>query len=141
MIAAYSFLAYKLISFTHYDQLFAWWRQMPMTQFWWLAAVLVLLPVNWLLEAIKWRMLTANVQKITLGFSIKAVLVGISTGFFTPNRIGELVGRVMYLNVENRKAGVTMSVVNSLTQNLVLVLCGVPACFIYFYSTTNMLEC
>ncbi|HEY6915843.1 MAG TPA: hypothetical protein VI413_14290, partial [Paludibacter sp.] len=85
-------------------------------------------------------MLTANVQKITLKSSIKAVLAGITTGFFTPNRIGELVGRVMWLNAENRKAGVTMSAVNSLTQNLVMVLCGVPACFIYFYSTTSALE-
>jgi len=140
MIAAYSFLAYKLITFTQYDQLFRWWKQMPLIQFWWLASVLVLLPVNWLLEAVKWEMLTSNIQKISLKTSIKAVLAGISTGFFTPNRIGELVGRVMYLNVENRKTGVTMSVVNSMTQNLVMAMCGVPACLLYFYSTTNVLE-
>jgi hypothetical protein len=140
MIAAYSFLVYKLVTFTQYEQLFMWWKQMAMTQFWWLAAVLVLLPVNWLLEAVKWEMLTSNIQKISLKTAIKAVLAGISTGFFTPNRVGELIGRVMYLNVENRKAGATMSIVNSLTQNLVMAMCGVPACLVYFYSTTNVLE-
>jgi hypothetical protein len=140
MMFAYSFLIYKLITFTHYDQLFNWWRQMPLAQFWWLAAVFAMLPVNWLLESLKWKMLTANIQKISLLTSFKAVLAGISTGFFTPNRVGELVGRVLYLNPENRKTGVTMSLVNSLTQNLIMALCGIPACLVYFYSTTNVLE-
>lgn len=140
MIAAYVFLAYKLITFKQYDQLLEWWQQMPLTQFWWLAAVVLLVPLNWLIEAIKWEMLTANIQKISLLTSIKAVLAGISTGFFTPNRVGEFVGRILYLNAENRKSGATMGIVNSLTQNLVMALCGIPACLVYFYSTTNILN-
>lgn len=140
MVVAYAFLAYKLVTFKDYDQLFTWWKQLPLTQWWWLAAVFVLLPVNWLLESLKWKMLTSNVQKITFKTSVKAVLAGISTGFFTPNRIGELVGRIMYMNADKRKAGATMSVVNSLTQNLIMALCGIPACLFYFYSTTNILE-
>lgn len=140
LIAAYSFLAYTLIAFNHYEQLFAWWRQMPVTQFRWLAVVLVLLPLNWLLEAVKWGMLTSNIQKINLKTSIKAVLAGISTGFFTPNRVGEVVGRMMYLNAGNRKAGVAMGIVNSLTQNMVMAMCGVPACIVYFSSANNAPE-
>jgi len=140
LIAAYSFLAYKLITFNQYDRLFAWWRQMPVTQFRWLAAVLVLLPLNWLLEAVKWGMLTSNIQKITLKTSIIAVLAGVSTGFFTPNRVGEVVGRMMYLNAGNRKAGVAMGVLNSLTQNMVMVMCGVPACIVYFSSGASVPE-
>jgi uncharacterized membrane protein len=63
------------------------------------------------------------------------VLAGISTGFFTPNRVGELVGRVMYLNSEIRKAGVTLSLVNGLTQNLIMTACGVPACVMFYLAT------
>ena len=137
MIAAYLYLAYKLITFNQYDALLAQWKQMPLSQWGWLLAVLILLPVNWLLEVLKWEMLTARFQKINLITAVKAVLAGISTGFFTPNRIGELVGRVMFLDAENRKAGVTMSVVNSLTQNLVIAICGVPAALVYFYYTTS----
>lgn len=139
-VAAYSFLAYKLIHFNHYDQLLLWWHQLPVSQFWWLVAVVILLPLNWLFEAVKWKMLTAHIQHISLKTSIKAVLAGISTGFFTPNRVGELLGRIAYLYPANRKAGITMSVVNSLTQNLVMTICGVPACLIFFYSTANALE-
>ena len=135
LILSYSFLTYKLLTFNQYNELFAQWGKMPVSQFWWLAAVFVLLPVNWLLESFKWQLLTFNVQKINFKTSIKAVLAGISTGFFTPNRVGELIGRVMYLDAENRKAGITLCVVNSLTQNIIMTLCGVPA-FILFYSST-----
>jgi len=41
------------------------------------------------------------------------------------------VGRVMYLNPGNRKAGITLSLVNSLTQNIIMVLCGIPACVLF----------
>ena len=140
MIAAYVFLAYKLLTFDQYDELLAQWEQMPLSQFGWLAFVMVLLPFNWLLEAIKWKKMTSNIQKISILTSYKAVLAGISTGFFTPNRVGELVGRVVFLESENRKAGVTLSVVNSLTQNIIMALCGIPASLLYFSSTAGVLD-
>ena len=140
MIAAYSYLTYKLLTFDQYDELAAQWKNTPLSQFWWLAAVFLLLPINWLLEAVKWKKMTTNIQKINLSISMKAVLAGISTGFFTPNRVGELVGRVVFLEAEHRKAGVTLSLVNSLTQNLIMALCGIPAGLIFFYTTAGSLE-
>jgi hypothetical protein len=80
----------------------------------------------------KWKRLVFHVQKINTKDAIKSVLAGISTGFFTPNRVGELVGRVTFLHADNRKAGVTLGIVNSLTQNLIMALCGLPAC-VYFF--------
>jgi len=139
-LLSYAFLAYKLFTFNQYDELLVQCKQMPLSQFAWLIAVFVLLPFNWLLEALKWRKLTANVQKLTVITSFKAVLVGLSTGFFTPNRVGELVGRVLFLKTENRKAGVTLSVVNSLTQNIIMVLCGIPACILFFTRKGESLE-
>jgi hypothetical protein len=136
-IAAYTFLAYKLLTFNQYHALFLQIKQTSLSQFWWLLAVFFLLPVNWLLEAIKWKKLTSRVQKIKFTIAIKSVLVGISTGFFTPNRVGELLGRIMFMESENRKAGFTLSIVNSLTQNLIMTMCGIPASIIYFYFTNG----
>lgn len=140
MIAAYLFLVYKLIAFKQYGELFEKWNQMPLSQFWWLLAVVILFPLNYFFEAVKWEMLVSKVQKISFVTSLKAVLAGISTGFFTPNRVGELVGRVMFLDVENRKSGVTFSVVNSLTQNLIMALCGIPTCLAFYYFTAGSLN-
>jgi uncharacterized membrane protein YbhN (UPF0104 family) len=137
LILSYSFLVYKLITYDHYNEFFAQWKQMPLSQLWWLAAVIVLLPVNWMFETVKWQLLTSGIQKINFKSSLKAVLAGISAGFFTPNRVGEFVGRLMFLNKENRKAGLTLSLVNSLTQNLIMVLCGVPACILFYTSTSG----
>jgi len=135
MLGAYGFLAYKLLTFNQYNELFAAWQNMSFTHFGWLLAIFTLLPINWLLEALKWKMLTANIQQISIKQAAKAVLAGISTGFFTPNRVGEFVGRLLFLNPENRKAGVTLSAVNSLTQNLIMALCGIPACILFFSHT------
>jgi len=139
-VLSFSFLGYKLLSFNQYDALATQWEQMPFSQLWWLVGVLTLIPLNWYLEALKWKMLTSGVQKITLNESIKAVLAGISTGFFTPNRIGELVGRVAFLDYGNRKSGVTLSIVNSLTQNAVMAMCGIPACILFFTVTKGKLK-
>ena len=140
LISAYSFLAYKLVTFNQYSEFLIKWKQMPLSQFWWLAAVFSFLPFNWLIESVKWRMMTKHVEKLTLKYSVKAVLAGISTGFLTPNRVGEMVGRVMFLKPENQKSGVTLSLVNSLTQNIIMTLGGIPACIVFFSITTGKMK-
>ena len=139
-ILSYSFLAYKLITFNRYSELSDELNQIPFSKFSWLAGVFILLPLNWLLESLKWRMLVAKVQNVSLINSLQAVLAGIFTGFFTPNRVGELVGRVGFLEKENQKAGVTLSVVNSLTQNLIMALCGIPACILFYLYKGEILK-
>jgi Lysylphosphatidylglycerol synthase TM region len=140
ILLAYLFLAYKLATFDKYDLLLEEWTRMPVERVWWLGYVLALLPFNWLLEAIKWRRMVSIVERISIGRAYKAVLAGISTGFFTPNRVGELIGRVVFMGEGNRKPGVTLSLVNSLTQNSVMALCGIPSCIYFFAKTQGGIE-
>lgn len=130
-ILSFFFLGYKLFTFQHYDSLALQWRIMPVRQIWWLIGVLILLPLNWFLEALKWRLLISGVQKLSMSNAVKAVLSGISTGFFTPNRVGELVGRIAFLEPGNRKAGVMLSFLNSFTQNIVMAFLGIPASILF----------
>lgn len=132
VIAAFSYLAYKLISFDRYDEFLEQWRQTPASRFWWLTVVFALLPVNWLMESVKWKLLVAPVQRLSFAESLKGVLAGIATGFFTPNRIGDLVGRIAFLKPDSRIPGITLSLVSSLTQNITIMLCGIPACILFF---------
>ncbi len=135
LVASYSFLAYKLITYKQYHELVAELSQFTVSRYSWLVVVFLLLPINWLIESLKWKLMTVHVQTISLKTSVKSVLAGITTGFFTPNRVGDLVGRVMYLDTENRKSGVTLSLLSSLTQNMVMTLCGLPACILFFATT------
>jgi len=132
MLAAYGYLAYVLLTFEKYDELFLSIKQASFLQLSWLLVVLALLPLNLFFESAKWRLIVSKTEIITLNNAFKAVLAGFSSGFFTPNRTGEFLGRIIFLHKTHRKAGVVYSVINSLTQNLILVVCGLPAAVIYF---------
>ncbi|MDR2854212.1 MAG: flippase-like domain-containing protein [Prevotellaceae bacterium] len=132
-VLAYAFLLYKLITFDKYAELVTQWQLIGNERYVWLLMLVALLPFNLLIEAWKWQLLTRKTENISLKVSFKAVLVGISTGFFTPNRIGEPVGRMLFLQPENRRKGLAMGFVGSLTQNLTVLLFGIPA-FVLFLS-------
>ena len=140
ILFAYSFLVYKLITFNHYKDFFRELSHVTGSRFLWLLLVFLLLPFNWFFESLKWKLLVAKIQKISLLHAFKSYLAGISTGFFTPNRVGELVGRIIFLKSENRQAGTTLSVINSLTQNIIMAFCGIPAALIFFLNKNEKMN-
>ncbi len=140
MLAAYAYLAVQLSNFKHYPEFFQQLKNVSFFQFSCLVLVFILLPFNWSLEAFKWQKLISTSQPISFQIALKSVFAGIYTGFFTPNRISEMLGRVLFLKSENRKAGAVLSVVNSLTQNIIMTLCGIPACIFFFSRTSKSLN-
>ncbi len=132
LLASIFFLVYKLATYPGYNLLLHELKSMPLQNFAWLFITLVLLPLNWLTESVKWKIIVSETQKITLKTAIKSVLAGFSTGFITPNRVGDFVGRILFLNQINRKTGITLSLINSLSQNIVIALFGIPAALLFF---------
>lgn len=92
-----------------------------------LSAVVLLMLVNWLLEALKWRYVTRRITAITLWRAIESVFCGLTWAIFTPNRLGEYGGRVMFLPNRKRILGVFAMTVSGLGQNLLTNLLGVSA--------------
>ncbi len=86
-----------------------------------LLLALVLMPINWLLESKKWQLLSANFEKQSLADSVKTVLGGVVCSLFSPARIGEYGGRVLFVKPENNWKAVAATMVGSLSQ-LVIVL-------------------
>lgn len=98
----------------------------------WLALlVLILMLVNWSLEAAKWRLLVLKVQNLSLLTSFKAVLAGITVSMFTPNRTGEFFGRIFLLEHKHRWEGVFITIVGSMSQLLVTLLIGTPMFYMF----------
>ena len=58
---------------------------------------LLLMPLNWGLEAWKWWYLARHLEPVSFRRSLRAVLVGLTLGFVTPNRVGDYAGRIMEL--------------------------------------------
>src|SRR5690606_36936685 len=59
-----------------------------------LLLIVLLMFVNWLLEAAKWKFLIKKIQPISTWRAIESVFCGLTLAVFTPNRVGEYGGRV-----------------------------------------------
>ena len=53
--------------------------------------------VNWSLEAYKWGALVDRFQSLSFSKKLISVLMGLSIGFLTPNRIGDYAGRLRFI--------------------------------------------
>ena len=89
-----------------------------------LIAVLLLMPLNWILEVQKWRSLMPNHAELTFFNAFKAVLAGLAVSLFTPNRIGEYGGRVLMVPKSMRIPTVWATIVGSFSQWIVLIVGG-----------------
>ncbi len=132
LLLAYGFLIFRLATFDQYDVLVAQWREASALRIVWLLPTLALLPVNLWLESIKWRILVSHVERLTPATAFKSVLAGITVGFFTPNRLGDFAGRIVFLKKENRLTASALSFVGTLAQNLAIMVGGLPAALLFF---------
>ncbi len=91
---------------------------------WNLAAVILLMIVNWSIEAIKWKISVKQIQQVSFIKAFKAVLSGVSFSVSTPNRVGEYLGRVLYMNEGNRLKTISITIVGSMSQLIITLLMG-----------------
>ena len=117
MVAAYGYLIYTFINFEHYEDFSYYFKTHGLENLKYLLCCLVLIPLNWLLESLKWKQVLSKIQVLSLGQAIKSVLIGLTSGFFTPNRVGEPVGRSMFLDDGNKTKGVICSLICTLSQS------------------------
>ncbi len=96
-------------------------------------ALLLLMIINWTIEAVKWKMLTAQVEKITFLKSVRAVLTGVTLSFYSPNRSGEFLGRVAHLQPQNRFAASLLTFIGSISQLTVTLQAGLIGLVFYFF--------
>jgi len=95
------------------------------------ALLILLMFANWMTEAIKWRKAIASVVQISSYKALASVWTGMGIGVFTPNRIGELAGRGVLLNKEERLRAVPATAVCSFSQMLVSLIMGVIGFSLY----------
>lgn len=93
--------------------------------YWIVALVLLLMLVNWAVEAVKWQLVVKHLQKISIWNAFKGVMMGVSVSLIMPNRTGEFVGKILVLDKENRVRGVLASMLASISQLLMTLIFGV----------------
>lgn len=100
-----------------------------------LFGVLTMMLLNWGIEAFKWRLLIAKIEQLSLWDAFKAIWLGVSLSFFTPNRVGEYGGRVLILRKADKIQAVAITLVGSISQLIANVTLGILgfAAFNYYY--------
>ena len=94
---------------------------------WNLVFTLFLMTLNWGLEAVKWKLSISTIYHLGFWKSFKAVLSGVSFSVTTPNRIGEYLGRMVYMPEGFRLKIIPITLIGSLSQILVTLLMGTLA--------------
>jgi len=112
----------------------AWWSNIKASlqsaKVIYLIIVILLVPVNWGIEAVKWKLSINPIYPIRFWEAFKAVLSGVSFSVTMPNRVGEYLGRMLYLPDGNRLKTISITLMGSISQLLITLIAGTVG-FIY----------
>ena len=98
-------------------------------------AALALVPLNWGLEAWKWQRLARHLEPThSFAHSLRAVVLGLTLGFATPNRVGDYAARILTLHARRRLDAVGAVFLGRYAQLVATVLAG-GAGLLYFLLT------
>jgi len=86
--------------------------------------VLIIMLVQWLLEAKKWQVMLRAGHHIKLLEAFRMILSGIALSIATPNRVGEFAGRVMHLPSGQRLQGTAFTVIGNFAQLIITCIAG-----------------
>lgn len=103
-----------------------------------LSLVFILMVFNWVVESLKWKYICLEFQPISFGKAVESVFCGLAWAVFTPNRIGEYGGRVLFLMPKKRVFGVIGMAVGSISQMAITNIIGVWAFSWFLFRYANI---
>jgi len=113
----------------HQQHLSLTWKEMLFSltgpQCWKLVATIILMLLNWGIEARKWQLLLRPLQALSFSKAFRSIFSGQAFAFSTLNGIGEYVGRLLYLDEGNRLRAVSLSMAGSISQLIVTLGMGI----------------
>ncbi len=126
---SYSYIYYQLV---YGKNDLSQWHSYPfnLSKTVFLALAVLLMAVNWSLEAIKWQLLVRPIEKISVWRSLEGVIIGLTTSIFTPNRTGEYFGRIWVLS-QQRVQGIFATITGSIAQISITLIAGIFSLFFF----------
>ena len=104
----------------------------------WFVFVLILMFLNWSIEAIKWKLVMQRLEIVSFWRALEAIFSGITISFFTPNRIGEYAGWVFHLEKADRIEATLLTVLENFSQLIVTLVFGAIASILYMHFYSNI---
>lgn len=129
-ILAVGFLGYEIFVKNNAIELFSNYKEKVVEKRFELMVVVLLMPINWLIDALKWRWLLRKHVEIRPMQAFKGIFMGLSVGLFTPNGVGEFFGRMLAVRPRFRQQAVAASITGSLAQLAITITIG-GACLVF----------
>lgn len=105
----------------------AFWASLRRPGNWrYLLLAIVLMPLNWLMEARKWHLLLEAFLPWSFTRTFRTTFAGVSLSAATPNRIGEIGGRLLVARREEWPGVLTSSILGSACQWIAFLLIAWP---------------
>jgi hypothetical protein len=99
--------------------------------------VLIMMPLNWSIEAAKWRYIVSTKEKISFPLALKAIFAGASVSSLSPNRVGDFLGRVFVLKKISFLQGTFITLIGSYAQTLISITLGFFAMLFLAFNRTD----
>ncbi len=80
--------------------------------------------LNILLECMKWRRLTDRIEKLSFRRTIGSILSGTALSIITPQRLGDIAGRLVGFNTSNFPRLIAVQLLGGMIQIAVILLVG-----------------
>jgi len=94
-----------------------------------LGLIFILMPANWLIETYKWNLVIKRFQLLSFSQAFQSILVGVLLSILSPNRIGELGGRLVFIKKNSLLAAFYGNILSAISQLLITLLTGLLAVF------------
>lgn len=85
---------------------------------------------NWLLETRKWQDLVRHLEQLSFMQAWRSTMAGAAVSNIFPFRVGEYLGRIVYLQPDNRIPAAFNSVFGSMCQMFITLLAGIPSAWL-----------
>jgi uncharacterized membrane protein YbhN (UPF0104 family) len=86
--------------------------------------MLILVPVNWAMESLKWQKLAQKIIPIGFWEAFRGTLTGLAVGVAVPAQLGDTLGRVASLKSDRRLEAIGAALISNGIQFYVSVLAG-----------------
>ncbi len=138
LICSYAYILYRL-----------WQIDLPKvfsevninSSFWILMFIQLLLVVlNVFTEALKWRVLLVSSYPVGIWLSVKMVLAGFSSGIFTPAKLGEPLGRILFLPKDIKPRAALLNYFGGFVQTLVIFTFGLIFILVYGFLVNSQFQ-
>lgn len=135
LILTFWFIYNRIFTTQNLDEIITYFEEVLTAPFAivYLSIALLLVIVNWGIEAMKWRYLILKIERLSFFTAFRAVISGVTISVFTPNRIGEYAGRVVYIKKGDRISATLITVISSLSQLTITLLVGTLGTLFYFW--------